>query len=178
MKWENKHLLGGNRRPGDVYFCVRGQPHAIDVRVVNGSMPSKITCTLNDRNSHILGAEQMKLDCYQYDCVQNGVLFDPFALDALGRLGPSAKSIISKLPNAIDDTKGARILFRQYWTKRIRAAVQTYHLKRLLANQECFSPSYLAHKTKQDMKRFDDHLNGLPMRPFRNAKRRVAYVAA
>ena len=178
MKCENKHLLGGNRRPGDVYFCVRGQPHAIDVRVVNGSMLSKITCTLNDRKFHILGAEQMKLDCYQYDCVQNGVLFDPFALDALGRLGPSAKSIISKLPNAIDDTKGARILFRQYCTKRIRAAVQTYHLKRLLANQECFSPSYLAHKTKKDMKRFDDHLNGFSMRPFRNAKRRVAYVAA
>ena len=102
----------------------------------------------------------------------------PLHTDALGRLGPSAKSIISKLSNAIDDTKGARILFRQYWTKRIRAAVQIYHLKRLLANQKCRSPSYLAHKPKQDMKRFDDHLNGLPMRPFRNAKRRVAYVAA
>lgn len=82
VKCEKKHLLGDNRRPGDVYWCLRCQPHAVDVRVVNGSMPFKILVTINDPNSHIIGAEQTKMDCYHYDCTEHGTLFSPFALHA------------------------------------------------------------------------------------------------
>ena len=176
VKCEKPYLLGDGRRPGDVSCDIRGHTHAFDVRVVNGSMPSKIDGTLRDPNFHIIDAELKKTEFYRYDCNQHGISFAPFALDALGRLGPSAHSIISMLSNAIDDTQGARALFRQYWIKRICASVQIYYVKRLLANQQCRSPRYLAHKTQRDMNRHDDHLNGLPIRPFRNSNRRVAFV--
>lgn len=43
VKCEKKHLLGG--RLLVIYWLLRGQPHAVDVRAVNGSIPSKIPGT-------------------------------------------------------------------------------------------------------------------------------------
>ena len=136
---EASHQLASNNRPGDVAGNDNGKAFAVDVfvtRVGSATNRGKSVDKVIDE------ADAVKRVRYEQECMDSGVLFFTFGMDAEERLGSQAEDTIRHFTNRLQGDQVARDIFRRYWTRRIVVGFLARQMQLVINRQERRSPRF------------------------------------